>query len=275
MPDEPLSRRGLLSLTWARGAAPAPPDLADRTAAQRERWAGAAPLLAALAPLAGVLCDVAAAGPSRRLLDVNAGAGAVSAEAAGRGAVVTACDPVPALVEAGRERTAADGVDVAWALADPEALPFADAAFDAVVSLYGAAFAPHAGRTARELLRVLVPGGLLALAAPAPRSFLAGALGLARPRPEGVRSPAAWGREDVALARLEAAAPGTEIETRELPFSLEFASERDAWTACAGPLGLPAGSRDAFANLVSTRSDAVRVVRIAERATLILARREL
>jgi SAM-dependent methyltransferase len=277
VPEEPVSRRGLFSLGWARApiAKPAKPDLDPYRAARLDAWeAGAADLHAALAPLTGVLCDVAAAGSERQLLEVDAAEGALAAEAARRGAIVTACDPALLLVEASRDATQDEGLDVLWECACCEALPFADAAFDAVVSRYGTMFAPRPRRTLRELLRVLVPGGLLVLAAAAPRSFLAAAAALAGPPPEGVPDPAGWGDPELALERIAAIAPGTEAETRELPFELAWPSEERAWAACAPALALPARARDPFAHLVSSRSAELSRVSIPERATLIVARRE-
>jgi SAM-dependent methyltransferase len=276
MPDEPLSRRGLFSLGWARQpAGRAPRSAVDPYKADlHARWAaGAGPLLDAWAPLAGALCDVLALEPDFELLDVAAGHGAVSAEAARRGATVTACDPVPALVEAGRVRTEAERLDVLWEVGDPEALPFADWSFDAAVSLYGAAFAPRPRRTVRELLRVLTFDGLLAMAVPASGSFLDATLALAGPPPAGIPAANLWGRDGVARERIEAVAPGTEMETRELPYTLAFASEAAAWDACAGPLGLSDAVREDFADMIVARSQGRGEVRISERALLVLARR--
>jgi len=66
-------------------------------------------------------------------------------------------------------RAAADALDVAFRVGDAQALPFADAAFDVVLSVYGAQFAPDQQRAASELLRVCRPGGRIALASPMPQ----------------------------------------------------------------------------------------------------------
>lgn len=232
MPDEPLSRRGLLSLNWARRPAPSPAEI-DAYAAQRlARWqAGAAPLVDALAPLERLLRD--AVGAEEPVLDVEAGA-----------------------------------VEALWTA---PSLPYPDVAFAGVVSRLGAALAPRPRAAARELLRVLDFGGSLALAAPAPGSFLGELLTMAEPRPDGIASPVAWSREEVATARIHNAVPGAAVEVRTVSFPLAFASEDAAWEACSAPLGLPAAARDAFAFLVSSRSEALGSVRIAERAALVVA----
>ena len=57
---------------------------------------------------------------------------------------------------------AAEGLDVEFVEGDAQALPLEDAAFDVVLSTFGAMFAPDQPRTARELLRVCRPGGRIA-----------------------------------------------------------------------------------------------------------------
>ena len=92
-----------------------------------------------------------------------------------------------------------------WRELDPQALPFPDGAFDGVVSAFGAALAPRPRRTAAELVRVVRPGGVVALAAWVPKG-LPGRLDELLERPEGVRPPSDWGRQEVMTARLAAAA---------------------------------------------------------------------
>ena len=98
------------------------------------------------------------------MLDVAAGNGNATLAAARRGCIVTSTDYVASLLERGRERAQAERLEVAFQQADVEALPFADASFDAVLSTFGAMFAPDQARTASEMARVCRPGGKIAMA---------------------------------------------------------------------------------------------------------------
>jgi 2-polyprenyl-3-methyl-5-hydroxy-6-metoxy-1,4-benzoquinol methylase len=275
--DDPLSRRALLRLDFGRARAPRP-DPAPYKAGLGWRWHGGADLLLrAWEPLAPVLCDVAGVRPGDRVLDAGTGDGNVALEAARRGATVTGVDLVPAQVTRARERAEAAGLDVDLRTGDVEDLQDADGSYDVVLSAYGATLAPRPRLAVRELLRVLRPGGLLVLAAPGPHSLAARVLELAQEgpgeRPRGIPSPAAWGREDLARERIEAVAPGTEVEVRTHPLALAFGSEADAWQAYSGPFGLPPRVRDRFADLIGALSDAIARVEIEEPVTLVLARR--
>ena len=73
-------------------------------------------------------------------------------------------DYVPALLANGRERAAAEGLEVEFVEGDAQALPFEDASFDVVLSTFGAMFAPDQPKTAAELLRVCRPGGRIGMA---------------------------------------------------------------------------------------------------------------
>ena len=72
---------------------------------------------------------------------------------------MTASDLTPELLEAGRRRAEAEGLELEWAEADAERLPFADESFDVVMSSIGVMFAPHHQAAADELVRVCRPGG--------------------------------------------------------------------------------------------------------------------
>jgi SAM-dependent methyltransferase len=94
-----------------------------------------------------------------RVLDVATGPGYGAARAAGRGAEVVGVDVAEAMVTLARERHP----EINFRQADAQALPFADASFDAIVANF---LVLHLGRpeqAASEFARVLTPGGRLAL----------------------------------------------------------------------------------------------------------------
>jgi SAM-dependent methyltransferase len=125
--------------------------------------------------------------------------------AARKGAVVTGVDIATNLLAQGRERAAAEGLAVTLDEGDAEALPYADATFDAVVTMFGAMFAPRPERVAAELARVLKPGGLLAMANWNPASFSGKMFkvgSLHAPPPPGLAPPVLWGDEVVVRERL-------------------------------------------------------------------------
>lgn len=145
---------------------------------------------------------VAAAGVSEgdRVLDVAAGTGAVAVPAAKTGARVIASDLTPELFDAGRAYADAEGVDVDWEEADAEALPYADHAFDTVLSSLGVMFAPHHQAAADELVRVCRPGGRIGLLSWTPEGFVGDLLKTMKPYmpppPPGAQPPPLWGSED-------------------------------------------------------------------------------
>jgi SAM-dependent methyltransferase len=104
--------------------------------------------------------DLALLPPGCRVLDVAAGPGTLSFLAARTGARVTAIDFSPAMIEKLRERASAESVAVEAHVGDGQALPFADASFDGAFSMFGLMFFPDRLLGFRELLRVLVPGGV-------------------------------------------------------------------------------------------------------------------
>jgi len=146
------------------------------------------------------LAEAAGSGPGLRVLDVAAGTGNAAIPAARRGARVVASDLTPELLEAGRQRAEAEDLSLEWRQADAEALPFGDGEFDAVLSCVGVMFAPHHQAVADELVRVLRPGGTLALLSWTPQGFIGELFGTMRgfvpPPPAGVQPPPLWGDEE-------------------------------------------------------------------------------
>jgi len=169
------------------------------------------------AAVAEALVEAAGVAAGERVLDVAAGTGNVAVAAAALGARVVASDLTPKMVEIGRRRT--HGMSIEWIEADAEALPFADSTFDRVLTSFGAMFAPRPAVTARELFRVVRPGGTVAMANLTPdsfpgRSFDVQARMLALP--DDAPRPMLWGVEAVARERLGPYAADLRIERRAM-----------------------------------------------------------
>ena len=133
-----------------------------------------------------------------RVLDVAAGNGNATLAAARRGCRVTSTDYVASLLDRGAERAQAERFQVAFEVADAEALPFADASFDAVLSTFGVMFTPQQAQAAREMVRVCRPGGRIGLANWTPEGFIGQlfkTLGRHVAPPAGVQPPSLWGVE--------------------------------------------------------------------------------
>ena len=131
-----------------------------------------------------------------RVLDVAAGNGNATLAAARRGAKVISTDYVASLLDRGAERARAERLDVEFQVADVEALPYADASFDAVLSTFGVMFAPDHAKSAAEMARVCRPGGRIGLANWTPEGFIGQlfkVLGRHLPPPAGVQPPSLWG----------------------------------------------------------------------------------
>jgi ubiquinone/menaquinone biosynthesis C-methylase UbiE len=152
-----------------------------------------------LLPLGPRLVAACGIGPGMRVLDVAAGTGNASLRAAEAGADVTASDLTPELLDAGRARAEAGGLQLDWVVADAEHLPFPDASFDVVMSSIGVMFAPHHQDAADELVRVCRPGGTIGLLSWAPDGMIGAMFGVMKPfaptPPPGVQSPPLWGSE--------------------------------------------------------------------------------
>ena len=146
------------------------------------------------------LCEAIDVLPGSRVLDVACGAGNGAIAAARRNAEGVGLDYVPALLERGRERAAAEGYEVEFVEGDAQNLPFEDASFDYVISTFGAMFAPDQEKTAAELLRVCRSGGKIGMANWPPRGLVgAGIFKVTAehaPPPPGLQPPVLWGTED-------------------------------------------------------------------------------
>ncbi|MGK8505354.1 class I SAM-dependent methyltransferase [Nocardia asiatica] len=146
------------------------------------------------------LVEVCRIGPGQRVLDVAAGSGNAAIPAAEAGADVVASDLTPELFEAGRRIAADRGVELQWQEADAEALPYADAEFDVVMSCVGVMFAPFHQAAADEVVRVVKPGGTIGLINWTPTGFIGQMFAtmkpFAPPPPPGALPPPQWGDEE-------------------------------------------------------------------------------
>jgi ubiquinone/menaquinone biosynthesis C-methylase UbiE len=182
----------------------AQPDLAAVKQRQHGAWSSGdyAVVGTTLQIVGEQLCEALDLRAGSKVLDVAAGNGNATLAAARRWCDVISTDYVPALLERGRERAAAERLDVEFREADAEALPFKDSTFDAVISTFGVMFTPDQDKAASELVRVCKSGGRVGLANWTPQGFIGQlfkTIGKHLPPPAGVKSPALWGTK----ARLE------------------------------------------------------------------------
>lgn len=175
---------------------------------------GAEEFIARLAPGAG-----------ERVLDVACGSGNLAMPAARAGAVVTGVDIATNLLEQARARAAAEGLTVEFDEGDAEALPYPDAAFDLVVSMFGAMFAPRPELVAAELVRVCRPGGRIAMANWTPEGFIGQMFkitGRHVPPPPNMPSPLRWGDEETVRERMREGVADLRLTRRACPFEYPF-----------------------------------------------------
>jgi SAM-dependent methyltransferase len=206
------------------------PDFEAIKQRQQQAWSsGDFHVVAAMiVPTAEHLVDTADLHAGWRVLDVATGSGNAAIAAARLGATAVGVDYVPSLLERGRQRAAAEGLEIDFLEGDAEALPFPDASFDAVTSIFGAMFAPNHVQAAAELLRVTRPGGRIALGAWTPDGFIGDLFRTTAahvPPPAGVASPMLWGTESY-LRELF----GEEIcslEVQEQTFTFRFRSPEE------------------------------------------------
>ena len=150
-------------------------------------------------PLAPRLVTAAELRPGDSVLDVASGTGHVAIEAARMFCDVTGIDYVEELVDVARRRAAAEGLSIAFEVADAESLPFADGSFDHVLRI-GVMFTADHDRAAAELVRVCRPRRHIGIASWTAEGFIGRLLktvGAHVPPPPVALPPTRWGNEDV------------------------------------------------------------------------------
>lgn len=160
-----------------------------------------------------------------KLLDVACGTGNTAIPAARKGADVTGVDLAPNLVEQARENAKREGVNAQFDEGDAEALSYADASFDGIITMFGAMFAPRPDLVASELKRVTRPGGFIAMANWTPSGFIGQMFktmsGHVTP-PAGMPSPLLWGVEETVRERFGEGISKLDMTPQMLRFEFPF-----------------------------------------------------
>jgi SAM-dependent methyltransferase len=144
--------------------------------------------------------------PGSRVLDAACGTGNLTIPAARAGAQVIGFDLIPALLDAARSWAAREQMRIEFKQGNAEELPFGDAQFDVVLSMFGVMFAARPEKVVAELARVTRPGGRVALANWVRDGFIGKLLGTHvkyAPPPAGLPSPILWGDEPVIQERFD------------------------------------------------------------------------
>jgi SAM-dependent methyltransferase len=195
------------------------------------------------------LAEAAGVRAGEAVLDVAAGNGNASLAAARRHAIVTSTDYVPALLDKGRARAEAEALAMQFEVADAEALPYPNASFDVVLSSFGVMFTPQHQRAADEMLRVLRPGGRIAMANWTPTSFIGRlfkVIGAHIAPPAGVKSPSLWGSEPYIAELFGARASQIHCERRHFKFRYRSAAHwLEVFRTLYGPVHKAFGALDA------------------------------
>jgi SAM-dependent methyltransferase len=203
------------------------------------------------------LCEAVDLRAGSAVLDVAAGNGNCSLAAARRWCDVTSTDYVPALLSDGRRRAEGDRLAIMFQEADAENLPFADQAFDVVLSSFGVMFTPNHQRAAGELLRVCRSGGRIGLANWTPRGFIGqlfAVVGRHVPPPPALVPPSRWGSADYVQALFGAEAEDLHATPRDFVFRYRSADHWiEVFRTWYGPVhkafaSLPADGQTALAS---------------------------
>jgi len=205
------------------------PDFTAIKQRQQATWASGdyAAIGTTLQIVGETLAEAADVRAGQDVLDVAAGNGNASLAAARRHAVVTSTDYVQGLLDKGRARARAEELPIRFQLADAEALPFDDDSFDIVLSTFGVMFTPDHRRVASEMLRVVRPGGRIAMANWTPAGFIGRlfkVIGAYVSPPAGVQPPSMWGTEPHIVELFGARAAQIRCERRYFNFRYRSAA---------------------------------------------------
>jgi ubiquinone/menaquinone biosynthesis C-methylase UbiE len=166
--------------------------------------------------------------PGMKVLDVACGTGNTAIPEAKKGADVTGVDIATNLLEQARKRAEAEGLKIQFDEGDVEALQYADSSFDAVVTMFGAMFAPRPDVTASEMIRVTKPGGFIAMGNWTPEAFVGQMFKVGSthvPPPPGMSIPVQWGSEDIVRQRFSEGISDLKMNRRKIMFTFDGTPE--------------------------------------------------
>jgi SAM-dependent methyltransferase len=159
--------------------------------------------------------------PGTKVLDVACGNGNTAIPAVKAGALVTGIDLAPYLVAQATTRAREAGIEATFEVGAAEALPYGNSSFDAVITMFGAMFAPRPDVVASELKRVCSSGGLIAMANWHPAGFVGQMFkttGKHVQPPASMPSPLLWGDEATVRERFSTGVAALRMEPREIDF---------------------------------------------------------
>lgn len=166
--------------------------------------------------------------PGMKVLDVACGTGNTALPAARLGADVVGVDIADNLIAQAQERAATEGSSAKFQYGDAEDLQFEDGTFDAIVTMFGAMFAPRPDVVVSEFKRVCKSGGLIAMANWTPQSF-AGQMfklgGKYVPPPPGITPPVMWGDEETVRQRFSEGIADLEMQRITVTFRFDMPPE--------------------------------------------------
>ena len=188
-------------------------------------------------------------GPGERVLDVASGTGNLAIPAAKTGATVVGQDIAPNLLEQARAWAKKERLTIRFDENDAEDLPYADATFDAVITMFGAMFTPQPTVVASEMVRTCRPGGRIAMANWTPGGFIGQMfkiVGKYAPSAPGMPSPLLWGDEEIVRERFNGSVADLQFTRREINFYFPFppAAVVECFRTYYGPTYKAFGSLD-------------------------------
>ena len=162
--------------------------------------------------------------PEMKVLDVACGTGNTAIPEAKKGADVTGVDIASNLIEQARARAEAERVKAKFDVGDAEDMHYPNTAFDAVVTMFGAMFAPRPDVTASEMKRVCKSGGFIAMANWTPEAFTGEMFKIGAkhvPPPPAMSPPLEWGMEAKVQERFADGISDLQMNRRKVLFKFD------------------------------------------------------